>query len=575
MLQEDPHNDLLLALRAECRFKAHFDQTTGPIKPKRSAVNWRRLAARGVVAFAVIVIVLLGVTVTRSQLLPLMAESQSIQDRKALLQSAENALAMQQWAVAERQYKELLALDPESVAAKQGLAAVARERDFAEQYQDASQRLAQGDTAGALAGFTKLQLAAPNYRDVNSRILEVRKLRQMELLYEQAQTQIQLGYNALALATFNEIQSTSTDFRRQEVQDALYVLNVNEGRTLLSQSPDQVAAALDYFDAALRQRPSAMDVIIDQRLAAGFLAGRDAYNAADWIAAITHLRGVFSEQPDYLGNAVPPLLYQAYINYGDRLRSEGDLYKAYDHYRLASELPLVDTVVALGRMAEIEPSLTPTPTPAPTATVGPTAPPATATPTPTPQPLLTFQGRIIFKSDNEAAPGYYVMDSNGGNRQYLGPFELYDEAVATYRETERLSPDGQFRVHVGSVDARAQVLLSKTYDPTFAPKPLTRMSKIAYDPVWAPDGSVIAFVTQENESDDIWVISPDGSYAESLVRNEWEWEKHPSWSRDSSRIAFMSNREGTLAIWVMERNGRNPRNISNVPWPEYDPVWIK
>ena len=30
-----------------------------------------------------------------------------------------------------------------------------------------------------------------------------------------------------------------------------------------------------------------------------------------------------------------------------------------------------------------------------------------------------------------------------------------------------------------------------------------------------------------------------------------------------------------MAIWVMERNGRNPRNISNVPWPEYEPVWIK
>jgi TolB protein len=106
-------------------------------------------------------------------------------------------------------------------------------------------------------------------------------------------------------------------------------------------------------------------------------------------------------------------------------------------------------------------------------------------------------------------------------------------------------------------------------------RPLTRLTAIAYDPVWAPDGSNIAFVTQENGTDDIWVIQADGTGQKSLVRNDWEWEKHPSWSPDSRRLTFMSNREGTMAVWIMDAQGQGAINISNVPWKEYDPIWVK
>ena len=47
------------------------------------------------------------------------------------------------------------------------------------------------------------------------------------------------------------------------------------------------------------------------------------------------------------------------------------------------------------------------------------------------------------------------------------------------------------------------------------------------------------------------------------------------WSPDSSRIAFWSNREGTKGIFVMDVNGQAVRNISNKPWDEYDPLWIR
>ncbi len=576
--QRFPGDDLLEALLAECHFKADFDRTTATVKPKRSTRNWRRLASFGLMAGTVMFVLLLGATVMRERLFPLMAETAGLTQQAELLDQARAALAGEKFDEAEQLFNELLGLAPASTAAQEGLVAVAQQRDLARQYEAAQRLFVQDDYAGALKGFGALQMVAPNYKNVNSLILEVRKFQQLETLYEQAQTQIYLGYKDIAVATYSEIQSVSTTYRAAEIKDTLYQLNLELGRGLIELNPPDpalVPVALDRFNAALRQRPSDPEASVDQRLATDYMTGSNAYQRSDWPQAVERLQALFSQRPNYLGAAVPPLLYQAYINNGDLYRSNNDLYKAYDQYRLAAELPISDTVIARGRMAEIQPLLTPTPTPAPTLPPASPAPSATPTPTPTPRPMLAFQGRIIFKSDNVEQPGYWVMDSDGGGREYLGPFEMYDRAVDAYRETERLSPDGQYRVQVGDVDKRAQVLLAKTFDVTFPPRPLTRHSKIAYDPVWSPDGSLVAYVTQANESDDIWVISPDGATQESLVRNPWEWEKHPSWSPDSTRIAFMSNREGTLAVWVMERNGRNPRNISNVPWPEYDPVWVK
>ncbi|MFN3331848.1 MAG: TolB family protein, partial [Caldilinea sp.] len=183
------------------------------------------------------------------------------------------------------------------------------------------------------------------------------------------------------------------------------------------------------------------------------------------------------------------------------------------------------------------------------------------------------------KADNPDQPGYYVIDPDGSNRQYLGSFTLYDKAFEELRESERYSPDKVYRVSTADVDGRAQIILHLPYTTQFGnlpPRPVTRFSTaIAYDPVWSPDGAWIAFVTTEHGTDDIWKSRPDSSEQVSLVRNDWEWDKHPSWSPDSKRIAFFSNREGVVAIYVMDEHGRNPTNISRVPWPEYDPIWVK
>ncbi|MEJ5199602.1 MAG: hypothetical protein WHX53_11820, partial [Anaerolineae bacterium] len=271
---------------------------------------------------------------------------------------------------------------------------------------------------------------------------------------------------------------------------------------------------------------------------------------------------------------------------GDSYRDAGDFALAWSQYNKAASLPLSDTVVARARMMALEPMLTPTPTPTitPTPTLIPTPTPlalpkSLLPPTPAP-PLTTFRNQILFWSDKEDEPGLWVMNPDGSNRRYLGNKGDLRKQYEELLKKESLSPDGKYRVYTTAEpkDTNPQVYIQGPVNE-WGKAPTWQVSKnlvgTSYDPVWSPDGSRIAFVSQEKSSDDIWVANVDGTNLRNCTPNDWEWDKHPSWSPDSSRIVFWSNRTGVKQIYVMDANCQNLRRITNTQWDEYDPLWVK
>jgi TolB protein len=259
---------------------------------------------------------------------------------------------------------------------------------------------------------------------------------------------------------------------------------------------------------------------------------------------------------------------------------------AYRMYDLASQVPGVDPASAINRRDSVAGSLTPTPTPTntPTETPIPTATayvPPKPTPLPTPAPPLgTLRGKIVFYSAKEGQEGMWVMNPDGSQKRYLGRVtSKMQQEYDAIRASESYSPDGRYRLYAlkDKDDSTVQVYFQGyNQDGYLVTRQVTNCSKICYDPVWAPDGSRIALVSPEWESDDIWVINPDGAEWWNYTPNKWEWEKHPSWSPDSRKIVFWSNREGTKQIYVIDADGRNLKKISgDAPWDEYDPLWIK
>ena len=225
---------------------------------------------------------------------------------------------------------------------------------------------------------------------------------------------------------------------------------------------------------------------------------------------------------------------------------------------------------------------TPTLTPSPTAV--PTRAPSTATPTrslsvvtPLPaQPLAAYRGWIVFFSAQKDGEGLWIMDSQGQNRRYLGNSADLLKEYEALAEQARRSPDGHFDLTVQKVGSASQVFISPVRHERYGELPsvqLTRFDASSYDPVWSPDGGRVAFVSREDGSEDIWVISADGSKALNLTKSKGA-EGHPSWGPDGSRIVFWASRSGRKQIYIMDADGRNVRNLSNSDWDEYDPLWI-
>ena len=572
-----PGDPRLERMLQDARFKASLDAKS-TVREKRWIIPWRAILLR--VAMVVVVVAMLGVgfSVIQWRVLPMISAMQLERQQTTMLAEAESLRKSGDLDAAEDKYLATLEKFPALAAAQTGLAAVHREQKLFATYNQAVTAEQAGDDATALKLYSSLQMDSPNYREVGARILGIRHRGDLTELYDRAVTLKTLGLEPEAIDALFQIQSLDVNFRQDEVRSMLHALNLKQGQRIVTASPAEpadVPKALDFFNAALEQKPNDPVTLTEARLAVSFVAGRDAYNAQNWVEAVSRLRTVYNERNNYLDGTVASLLYQALINLGDQLVND-DLLAAYEQYSQACNLPVADTVAACAKASNIIPMLTPTPTPTLTPTPAPTqppAPPATATPTPTPRPLEMFRNRIVFWSENPEQPGMWVMNPDGSNREYLGPEEAYSDSFEALRATERFSPDKQYSVDTSSVDGRAQVILKFPTPPYW--KPLTRLTGIAYDPVWAPDGSWIAFTSAENESDDIWVIRADASEQKSLMRNDWEWDKHASFSPDSKRIAFFSNRFGERQILIMDANGQNIVNISNVPWAEYDPIWVK
>lgn len=83
-----------------------------------------------------------------------------------------------------------------------------------------------------------------------------------------------------------------------------------------------------------------------------------------------------------------------------------------------------------------------------------------------------------------------------------------------------------------------------------------------FNPSFSPDGSKIAFTSDRDGNDEIYVMNADGTEQVRLTNNQaWDWQ--PEFSPDGSKIAFTTDRDGNVEIYVMNTNGTNQVRLTN------------
>lgn len=93
----------------------------------------------------------------------------------------------------------------------------------------------------------------------------------------------------------------------------------------------------------------------------------------------------------------------------------------------------------------------------------------------------------------------------------------------------------------------------------------------------AQEASKIAFVSDRDGNQEIYLINPDGSGLTNLTQHP-EKDFAPSWSPDGSRIAFRSHRgDGYYNLYLMDADGSNPTrlvtNAADDGSGDYTPHW--
>lgn len=221
------------------------------------------------------------------------------------------------------------------------------------------------------------------------------------------------------------------------------------------------------------------------------------------------------------------------------------------------------------------PTATPTDTPVYILLEEITPTPVTPTPTSTPTAIPTvLMGKIAFLTDRDGDTAAYIMNPDGSGLARLTNRWAYEFAL----DLDTYSPDMSQQVFAYFYeDSHELWVRNLAYDWIWRLRAPPKGE--AYQPAWSPDSVHIAYVSQEDGNDEIHVIDMRNGapiFDTRLTQNDWEWDKHPSWSPDGTQIVFWSNREtGRAQIWVMNADGSNPRNLSNDPYNNWDPVWIK
>ena len=229
------------------------------------------------------------------------------------------------------------------------------------------------------------------------------------------------------------------------------------------------------------------------------------------------------------------------------------------------------------------PTSTSTPTPAPTDTPIPTD-----TPTPTAvivvpvvvntltpeEQIESLRGKILFKTDRAGRVEIYQMNGDGSDQKPLGAefAYLYNEAI----RWESFSPDQKRSIVVrgaGQVDLWL-VNLAEGGDLR-----ITTNGAADYDPVWSPiqGDDRIVFVSERTGKGDLYILTLNGSGVRRLTINEEDFDKHPSWSPDGTMVTYWSDQgwQKNPQIWRLNVDTGETISLSNNPFKDWDPVWVK
>jgi len=173
----------------------------------------------------------------------------------------------------------------------------------------------------------QIPAGSPDYERAQQLIQAVQEMASLEAAWQETQALLQAEDWQSAITNLTWLRAQNPEFRRTEVEDQLFQVHSRLAQQLLSRAngdAELLRQALSHMNEALALRPTDQSLIEAQRLAAGFVAGAEAYARGDWLAVVTRWEPVYQAQPDYQGGRLKQILDEAYPQAALRLVAQAN-----------------------------------------------------------------------------------------------------------------------------------------------------------------------------------------------------------------------------------------------------------
>jgi TolB protein len=164
-------------------------------------------------------------------------------------------------------------------------------------------------------------------------------------------------------------------------------------------------------------------------------------------------------------------------------------------------------------------------------------------------PSLSPDGtRLAFASRRNGYWDIYTLNLQTGETLRLTDTPEYDAAPSW-------SPDGVWVVYESYVGDNLDLFVRSVTDPSQTPY---RLDSPAADtsPVWSPAGRQVAFISNRNGQDDVWLAdldrTGDGRYT-NISNTPLARESHPVWSADGTQLMWAAtDGSGLSGVYVYD-----------------------
>lgn len=140
------------------------------------------------------------------------------------------------------------------------------------------------------------------------------------------------------------------------------------------------------------------------------------------------------------------------------------------------------------------------------------------------------------------------------------------------------SPDGKTIAFIADIDNRGELWQMWVVDVTSGEAtPFTPDNMYCYQVAWSLDGTQLLVAIQGDKDIlagefDLMVLAADGSDAHPLGEDE-VFKGDPTYAPDGSQVAYMSNEDGNWHIYVMNPDGSNVRRVTDGDGDHMFPAW--